>query len=77
MTKTLTGRPTAPGSTRRHMLADDAALLERADPAQAGRRAEPDRVGELRIGDSRVLLQRRQDLTVDCVQIEFAQFSTW
>jgi hypothetical protein len=46
---------------------DDAAGLERLDPAQAGRRRERDRVGEIDVGDAAVPLQGTQDGTIDAV----------
>ena len=44
------------------MPADDARLLQRADAAQAGRRAEAHGLGELGVGDSRIVLQGGEDL---------------
>ncbi len=53
----------------RVVAADQPRFLERAHPAQTGRRGNPDAAGELDIGHSPVGLQILQDAAVDTVQL--------
>ena len=50
--------------------ADDAALHETADAHEAGRRREPDELGEPLVRGSSVLLERAQELEVDSIKMQ-------
>jgi hypothetical protein len=49
---------------------DDAGLLERANPAQAGWRRDAGAAGELDVGHAAVVLQVAQDPPVDLVELD-------
>jgi hypothetical protein len=48
--------------------ADDARLLQAADPVQRRRRGQADHAGELDVGPVRILLQRGQQLDVNFIK---------
>src|SRR6202035_3112589 len=59
-----------PARVEQSAVALDVALfLQRAHPAQAGRRRDADALGQLDIGDSAVGLDLAQDFEVDLVKI--------
>lgn len=51
------------------ITADDARFLQRAHPAQAGRRGQPDPLGQLDVGDAPFVLQFGQKPAIDRIQI--------
>src|SRR5262249_14915747 len=53
---------------QRAIALDEAGLLERAHPAQARRRRNPDPARQLDIGDATVSLQLVEDLPVDGIE---------
>jgi amino acid efflux transporter len=53
------------------ITADDAVLLQRAHPAQAGRGRQRDRLGQIDVGDSSVGLQPGHDGTINSVNDKF------
>ena len=54
------------------IVADDAGVFERADTAKAGRRRQPDAVGEILVADASFLLQYLQDRTV--IAVDFHKY---
>src|SRR3546814_11003249 len=52
---------------------DHARVLELPHPPEAGRRREPDALGQLHVGQASVVLQRGEDLAVDGVQLQHWQ----
>jgi hypothetical protein len=56
------------------VAANDALRLQPLDPAQAGRRREADRLGDVDIGPAAVLLQRRDDPPVDGIERGVSHF---
>jgi len=57
------------GVEQRHVLGDDAVVLEPLDAAQAGRRRKVNALGELDVRQPAVGLQRVQDLPVDRIEL--------
>jgi hypothetical protein len=53
------------------IAADHAGFLQRAHPAQARRRGQPDALGQLDIGDAPFVLQFGQQAAVDPPQIDW------
>src|SRR3546814_10776656 len=49
---------------------DHARVLELPHPPEAGRRREPDALGQLHVGQASVVLQRGEDLAVAGVQLQ-------
>ena len=63
----ISDRPSAFGVDQRAVAGEDAGLLQRAHPAQAGRRRQADAVGQILVADPAVLLQHGENLAVVAV----------
>ena len=53
----------------RHVAVDDARLLQRAHPAQAGRLAKVNLLGQFAVAETAVPLQGSENLVVDPVEL--------
>ncbi|MNR04228.1 hypothetical protein D3C85_1201670 [compost metagenome] len=68
------GEPQLAGVEQGDVGIDETGILQRLDPARAGRGGEPDQFGQLQVADAAILLHQLQNMPVYAIKFQHSPF---